>query len=319
VQAVSLEPDRLSIASQAWSVLKETADEWSKDNCSRLAAALSYYALLSLAPLLLLMVALVGLVFGEEGAREQVVQAMASVMGPQGLNAIETMADSAAMTRSGPLGSLIGVGIALFAASSAFVELQASLNTVWEIQPKRDAFIRSYALERFWSFLMVLGVSLVLLLSLLSSAVLAIVGEFFEHALPGGGTLWQVVNFFVSLSLITLVFAALFKLVPDVELRWTDVSLGAFLTGLLFVVGNLLLGVYLRTSGVTSSFGGAGSVVALMIWVYYSAQLVFLGAEFTQVYTRRFGSQRKAAGTDKPTASPGPSTPRPSDPSAQPG
>jgi membrane protein len=265
------------------------------------------------------MMAVVGLVFGQESAREQVVQAMAGVVGPQGLNAIETMADSARTTEHGTLGSIVGLAIALFAASNAFVELQQAINLIWDIKPKRDAVIRSYILERFWSFLMVLGVALLLLMSLLSSAALAIVGEFFEHVLPGGGALWLIVNFVISLSLITLLFAVVFRQLPDLELRWSDVSPGAFLTAVLFVVGNLLLGIYLTKSGVTSSFGGAGSVVALMIWVYYSAQLVFLGAEFTQVYTRHYGSLRAAA---EPASAPGQPTEqrsRTSDPSVSPG
>jgi membrane protein len=288
--------------------LKETGAEWSKDNCSRLAAALSYYALLSLAPLLILMVALVGLVMNEDEAREQVVTFMASVVGPQGLAAIETMATSA-RTAHGPLGSLIGLSISLFAASTMFVELQASLNTVWEVGPRTGPALRGYMLERFGSFLMVLGVAIMLFVSLISSAVLAIVAEFFESVLPGGGVVWQIVNFVVSLSLITLMFAVLFKVVPDVELRWSDVSVGAFVTALMFVIGNLLLGFYLRTSGVTSSFGGAGSVVAIIVWVYYSSQLVFLGAEFTQVYTRRYGSQRRTATHPNPTIPAGPARP----------
>jgi membrane protein len=277
-----------------WGVLKQTASEWSDDDVSRLAAAFSYYALLSIAPLLLVMVAVAGLVLGEDEARAQVVQAMGSVVGPQGLATIETIAKSAHAFQIGSLGSVVGLMVALFGASSAFVELQESLNTIWGVPVKRQRVVRSYLVERFWSFVMVLGVALLLLCSLFSSALLAIVGEFFESVLPGGGTVWQVVNFTISLGLTTLLFGLVFRVVPDVEVQWSDVWLGAFATALLFVLGNLLLGVYLGKSGVTSAFGGAGSVVALMIWVYYSAQLVFLGAEFTQVYTRELGSQTRA-------------------------
>jgi membrane protein len=279
---------------QLWELLKQTASEWSDDNVSRLAAAFSYYALLSIAPLLLVMVAVVGLVLGEDEARTEVVHAMGSVVGPQGLATIETIAKSAHAFRIGSFGSVFGLMVALFGASSAFVELQAALNTIWDVPVKRERVVRSYIIERFWSFVMVVGVALLLLCSLFSSAVLAIVGEFFESVLPGGGAVWQVVNFTISLGLTTLLFALVFRVVPDVELKWSDVWLGAFATALLFVLGNLLLGIYLGKSGVTSAFGGAGSVVALMIWVYYSAQLVFLGAEFTQVYTREFGSQARA-------------------------
>jgi membrane protein len=281
-------------------LLKETFSEWSQDHASRLAAALSYYALLSLAPLLLVMVAVVGLLFGEEVARQDVVETMSSVVGPQGVDAIQTIAKSAHASHAGPIGSLIGFAIALFGASGAFVELQASLNTIWDVGPKRGRVVLSYLLERAWSFVMVLGVAMLLLCSLLSSAVLSIVGEFFEEVLPGGRVVWQGVNFGISLGIITLLFAIVFKMIPDAKIAWSDVWIGSFATGLLFVIGNLLLGIYLGKSGVTSSFGGAGSIVALMIWVYYSAQLVFLGAEFTQVYARRVGSQ---TGAGRPASS----------------
>ncbi|HEX4354091.1 MAG TPA: YihY/virulence factor BrkB family protein [Polyangiales bacterium] len=281
-------------------ILKDTIREWSDDNVSRLAAALSYYALLSLAPLLLLMVALLGLIFGEDIAREHVVDAMSSVVGPQGMAAINTIAKSAHHTGTG-IGSIIGLGIALFGASGAFVELQASLNAIWNIPPKRsDKVWLRYVIDRAWSFVLVLGVAALLLCSLLSSAVLAIVGEFFEHELPGGGMVWQLMNSAISLGIITLLFAVVFKMLPDVKIRWSDVWLGSFVTALLFVLGNLLLGFYLGKSGVTSSYGGAGSIVALMIWVYYSTQLVFLGAELTQVYTQRVGSHSHLPRPERP-------------------
>jgi membrane protein len=272
-------------------LIEETISEWSKDNVSRLAAALSYYALLSTAPLLLVLVALLGLIFGEDIAREHVVQTLSSVVGRQGVAGIETIARSAHHANAGPIGSIIGLAVALFGASGLFVELQASLNTIWDVGPKQQQrVVLTYMLDRAWSFVMVLGVAVLLLCSLLSSAVLAIVGEFFAHVLPGGGLVWQFVNFGISLGIITLLFAFVFKTIPDIKIQWSDVWFGSFVTALLFVAGNLLLGVYLGKSAVTSSFGGAGSIVALTVWVYYSAQLVFLGAEFTHVYTRRHGS-----------------------------
>jgi membrane protein len=300
----SLEVPIVITPAKVWTALKETTSDWSDDNASRLAAALSYYALLSLAPLLLIIVAITGIVLGEDEARAQVVRALGGVVGPQGLAAIETLAQSAHALQIGSFGSLFGLVIALFGASSAFVELQASLNTIWDVPQKRNQVVRSYVIERFWSFVMVLGVAALLLCSLFSSALLAIIGELFEHLLPGGGPVWQVVNFLISLTLTSLLFSVVYRVIPDVEIRWSDVWIGALGTAVLFVCGNLLLGIYLGKSGVTSAFGGAGSVVALMIWVYYSSQLVFLGAEFTQVYTRLFGSQaraRLAANNDAPS------------------
>lgn len=279
---------------QAWTTLKQTAQEWSDDNVSRLAAALSYYALLSLAPLLLVVVAIVGLVLGEEQGRAHVIRAIGGMVGRQGVATIETIANNAHVFRFGSLGSSVGLLVALFGASSAFVELQAALNTIWDVPTKRERVVRSYATERFWSFVMVLTVALLLLASLLSSAVLAIVGQLFESVLHGGAMLWQAFNFAITVGLTSLLFAVVFRVIPDVEIHWSDVWLGAGITGLLFVLGNLLLGLYLSQSGVTSAFGGAGSVVALVIWVYYSAQLLFMGAEFTQVYTRLYGSHSRA-------------------------
>jgi membrane protein len=285
----------MSMTTEIWEAVKETASEWNRDNVSRLAAALSYYALLSIAPLLLVTVFVLGLVFGEESARGRVVQAMVSVVGPQGAAAIENLAKSAHYSGTGKLGSLIGVAIGLFGASGVFVELQAAFNTIWqapnEVSAKRHTTLMDFAIHRFWSFVMVLGVSALLLVSAISSAVLAIVGKFFENALPGGGVVWQVVHVGLSLGIITLLFSVLFKTIPEALVKWSDVWLGGFVTALLFVTGNVLLGEYLRNSGVTSSFGGAGSVVALVVWVYYSAQIVFLGGEFAEVYSRRFGSK----------------------------
>jgi membrane protein len=279
--------------SDIWSLLRETAEEWSNDNASRLSAALAYYTLLSLAPLLLVTVIVMGLVFGEDSGRQRAVRAMASVVGPQGSAAIETLAQSAHHSDS-TLGSVLAVLVAFFGASGVFVELQASLNAIWNVPEKRGKPVRRLAIGRFWSFVMVLGVAMLLLGSVISSAVLAIVGEFFENVLPGGHTLWQGVNFGISLGVISLLFTVIFRSLPDAKIHWSDVWLGGLLTGLLFVLGNFLLSIYLGKSGVASSFGGAGSVVALVIWVYYSAQIIFLGAEFTQVYARRYGSRRES-------------------------
>jgi membrane protein len=281
---------------QIVAVLKGTAEEWSKDNVSRLAAAVSYYALLSIAPLLLITVFVLGLVFGEESARVRVVSAISSVVGPQGTAAIETLAQSAHASDSSTLGTILGVAVALFGASGAFVELQASMNTIWDVPKRESPAALSYALDRLWSFVMVVSVSLLLLVSAVTSAVLSFVGEFFTHLLPGGQALWQIVNFGSSLALMSGVFAVMFRSLPDTDIRWTDVWLGSFITALLFVVGNLVLGVYLGKSGLTSSFGGAGSVVGFVVWVYYSVQIIFLGAELTEVYTRLLGSRSEATG-----------------------
>jgi membrane protein len=273
-------------------IWRETIEQWSKDNASRLAAALAYYALLSMAPLLVVTVLVMGLVFGEDDAQSRTISALSRIVGAQGTAALDMLADSAHREQHSALGSMVALLVTLFGASGVFVELQASLNAIWNVPAKKETVVMRYAVGRFWSFVMVLGAAFLLLLSVISSTVLSIVGEFFQNALPGGEFVWHGLNFTVSLSILSLLFAVVFRIVPDTNIGWGDVWLGALMTALLFVVGNLLLGVYLGKSGVTSSFGGAGSIVALVIWVYYSAQIVFLGAEFTHVYTYRLGSRR---------------------------
>jgi membrane protein len=306
-RAMTTRPTR----AQIWALLKDIADEWSKDNVARLAAALSFYALLSIAPLLLFTVFSLGLLFGEDSARTKVVDAISSYVGPQAMETIQTLAANAHASQHGALSSIIGAAVALFGASGAFVELQAALNTIWEVPLRRGAAIRSYAVNRFWSFVMVLAVSILLLISLIISAVVAFVGEFFEQVLPGGREVWQLINVASSLGVLTGVFSVMFRSLPETAIKWSDVWIGSFVTALLFVLGNLLLGVYLGKTGVTSMFGGAGSVVALVIWVYYSSQIVFLGAEVTEVYSRHFGSRQPAASGSKnpsprPSAGAGP-------------
>jgi len=274
---------------------QQTVRQWSRDNASRLSAALAFYALLSMAPLSVVMVLLMGFVFGEEGGRTHTSHALSAIVGPHGSQAFEMLAQSAHREGGSSLGSLVALLVTLFGASGVFVELQASLNTIWEVPEKREQRVMGYAVQRFWSFIMVLAAASLLFLSVVSSAVLSIVGEFFEHVLPGGHSLWHALNFGISLAILTLLFALIFRVVPDAVIRWSDVWLGSLLTALLFVVGNMLLGEYLGKSGVTSSFGGAGSIVALVIWVYYSAQIVFFGAEFTHVYAHRHGSRSQSA------------------------
>lgn len=270
----------------------EAIAEWQRHRASRMSAALAFYALLSMAPLLFVTILVMGVVYGDAG-RSRTLDALQAVVGSQGAAALDTLAQSAHQHHGySTFGSLVALLVTVFGASGVFVELHEALNTIWEVPETQEQIIRTFAIRRFWSFIMVLGAALLLLVSVASSAVLAIVVEFFEHVLPGGKLVWQWLNFGLSLSILSLLFALIFRVVPDAPIRWSDVWLGASLTALLFVVGNLLLGVYLGKSGVTSGFGGAGSVVALMLWVYYSAQIVFLGAEFTHVYARRIGSLR---------------------------
>jgi membrane protein len=208
----------------------------------------------------------------------------------QAAKAVQSIAASSANNeKAGIIGSIVGIAVGLFGASGVFGELQLVLNTIWGVKPKPGRGVKGFIQDRFFSFTMVLGVAFLLLVSLVLSSVLSGVGHFLAGALPGGETLWQVVNALISFGIITLLFALIFKVVPDVEVRWKDVSVGAAVTALLFTIGKTLLGLYLGKSSVTSSYGAAGSLVALVVWVFYSAQILFLGAEFTQVYATRYG------------------------------
>jgi membrane protein len=272
-------------------VVKETASDWSKDNATRLAAALAYYTVLSLAPLLVLAVSVAGLVFGQEAARGQIANELAAVVGPQAGKGIETMLANAKSPEDGTIGSIVGVVALMFGASGVFGELQASMNRIWNVEAKPGKGVWGYLRQRFFSFSMVLGVAFLLLVSLVLSAALTAVGAYFSHALPGGEALWQVLNFVLSLAVITLVFALIFKVVPDVKIAWRDVWIGAAVTAGLFTVGKFGLDMYLGRASVASPYGAAGSLIVLVIWVYYAAQILFMGAEFTQVYARHRGAR----------------------------
>lgn len=276
---------------QIGSLLKSTVVEWIDDNAARVAAALAFYTLLSMAPLVVLSIAIGGAVLGEDAARSHLVHEVGNLVGPQAAGALEAIVASAHQSESGVISSIIGVVVLLVGASGVFGELQYALDTIWGVKPKPKRGVVAMIRERLFSFSLVIGVAFVLLVSLVISTVLSGMGRFMEDSLPGGATIWQALNITVSIGVITVLFAMIYKVVPDVEIRWRDVWIGAFVTAVLFSAGKYLLGFYLGTSSVASSYGAAGSVVALVVWVYYSSQLVFLGAEFTQVFARQYGVQ----------------------------
>jgi membrane protein len=274
-----------------WSLLKDTAVDWIDDKAARLAAALAYYTLLSLAPLLVLAVSIAGLVFGDDAARGQISAQLQGLVGPQAGDAIQAILANAKTPTSGMLGTVLGGALLLFGASGVFGELQDSLNTIWEVQPKPGRGVWGLIRDRLFSFTMVLGVAFLLLVSLVVSAGLAAVGTFLESSLPGGEALWRILNVVISVVVISALFGLMFKVVPDAKIAFRDVMVGAVVTALLFTLGKTAIGLYLGKAGVASPFGAAGSLVVIVVWVYYSANIFFLGAEFTQAYARRFGSR----------------------------
>jgi membrane protein len=272
-------------------MLKDTGKDWLEDNAPRLAASLALYTLMSIAPLLIFAVSVAGLVFGEEAARGQIAGQLAGLLGEKGAVAVQAILANAKTPSSGVVGTVVGLALALFGASGVFGELQGTLNTIWDVESRPGRGVRGFVRDRFFSFTLVLGVAFLLLVSLVLSAALSAVGAYFSQTLPGGTTLWQVLNFLISLGVTSLLFALIYKVVPDVTIQWRDVWVGAIATALLFALGKLAIGLYVGRSSVASPFGAAGSVVALVVWVYYSAQILFFGAEFTQVYARRRGAR----------------------------
>jgi membrane protein len=244
-----------------------------------------------LAPLLLIAIAVAAFVFGEEAARGQVMEQIQDLVGKEGAAAIQAMIASAQQPKVGGIAATIGLATLLFAASGVFAQLQDSMNTIWEVQPKPGRGIWGTIKDRFLSFVMVLGTGFLLLTSLLLSAVVAGLVHFAASAVPGIGQAAILGNYAASFLIFTVLFALIFKVLPDVEISWRDVSVGSVLTTILFLIGKAVLGVYFARGEFGSTYGAAASVVILMTWIYYSAQILFFGAEFTKAFANRFGSR----------------------------
>ncbi|MBH8561868.1 YihY/virulence factor BrkB family protein [Nostoc sp. CENA67] len=273
-----------------WRLFQETFKEWNEDKASRLAAALAYYTVFSIAPLLIIVIAIAGAVFGEEAARGEIFRQIQGLVGTDGAIFIETAIKNANKPQTGTIASVISILLLLLGATGLFTELQDSLNTIWEVKPKPGRGFINIIRQRFLSFAMVLGIGFLLLVSLVISAVLSALVTYFSNLLPGVDSLWQIVSFLLSFGITTVLFALIFKVLPDVKITWSDVSIGAIITSVLFSIGRFLLGQYLGNSSFSSAYGAAGSLVVILAWVYYAAQILFFGAEFTQVYARKYGS-----------------------------
>ena len=279
--------------SDSWSLIKDTARRWLAHKDARLGAALAYYSVFSLGPLIVIAIAVAGLAFGQEAARGEVGRAISGLLGESGALAVNALLVGASKPHEGIVATVVGIGALVFAAVGVVVQLKDALNTVWEVEdaPKLGvwSFIRTYAL----SLAGVLAVGFLLLVSMLMTAALAAVGKLFAPYLPEASL--QLVGFFLSLGIISLLFAMMFKWLPDTPVAWSDVWLGAIVTAALFELGKLAIGLYIGKQGLESTYGAAASIVVVLIWVYYSSQIVLLGAEFTNVYARRYGSLRKAS------------------------
>jgi membrane protein len=275
----------------AFELLKETASAWIDDKASSRGAALAYYSMFAISPIIILTVSLAGLIYGEDAASGKVTAQLQGTIGPEIAAAVESLVRSASNPTSSTLAALVSLGVALFGATALFGELQDALNTLWRVTPRAGQPIVHLIRDRAFTFGMVLATGLLLLASLVVTAVLnAIAAHFTPEFLPAGLGMWQAVNWLGSLAFVTLLFALIFKVVPDVHVAWRDVWAGAALTGVLFTVGKYLFAVYVTRTGVASAYGAAGSLAVVLVWVYYSAQIVLFGAEFTRVQARRRGA-----------------------------
>lgn len=272
-------------------LLKEAAFAWVDDGAMRLSSSLAYYAIFSLAPLLVITISMAGLVFGEEAARGELSQQIATLAGTGAGDAIQAAVQSSAARKSaGALATVISTALLLFGASTVFAELKDALNSIWGVVVKPGRPFLTLLHDRFFSFSIVLAIGFLLLVSLVISFVLAALGAYMSGRLQLPPAVWRIWDFTISFVVVSGLFAMIFKLLPNVRLRWRDVWLGAVATSLLFTFGKLIIGYYLATSSVASSFGAAGSVVIVLAWIYYSACILFFGAEITRGYARKFGS-----------------------------
>lgn len=268
-------------------MLLAAAKGWSKDNVPRLGASLAYYTLFAIGPILIIAMAIAGAIFGPEAVRGEIVGQIDGLVGTEGARAVQDLLESANRDKSGTFAVIVGTITLLLAATGAFLELQHALNVIFRVKtdPKKSG-IKHLLTVRLRSFGMVVSIGFILLVSLAISAALAAMSGRLSQL--GAPALWQIVNIVVGLGVITLLFALIYRFLPDVRLEWREVWTGAFVTAVLFTVGKHLIGLYLGRSSVASSYGAAGSVVVLLLWVYYTAQIVLFGAELTRVYAEHY-------------------------------
>ena len=272
-------------------MLKDTYTEWSNDQVPRMGAALSYYTIFSIAPLLVIAIAIAGFVFGQKAVQGQITTQIQGLIGPESAHALQTMIQSAHKPAHGVIAPIIGVVVLLIGASGVFAEMQTALNVIWKVDTKAKSGVWNMLKSRFLSFGMVLGIGFLLLVSLMLSAALSAVAGYLQGMMSIPAAVFHVLDFLVSLAVIAGLMAMIFKLLPDVKIPWSDVWVGGILTAILFTIGKFLIGFYIGKSVNMSAYGAAGSIVIILAWIYYSAQLLYFGAEFTHVYSDQCGSQ----------------------------
>ncbi len=281
-QAITIR--NVSVWSSITELFKETVDGWVDDKAPRLGAALAYYTVFSLPPILIITTAIAGLVFGQDAAQNQIMREIGGLVGPDTAEAIQKIILSARHPATGIIATLSGLVVLMLGAVGVFVELQDALNTIWRVKPKPGRTLYYIFRDRWISFSMLVSTGFLLLVSMVISAASTAFSEYFEFL----RVVWFI-DFSVSFFLTTLLFAMIFKILPDVRMKWKYVWLGALVTAILFTAGKILIGLYLGKSAIASIWGAAGSVVMILVWIYYSSQIIFFGAEFIRAYMRRSG------------------------------
>lgn len=272
-------------------LLKETVSEFMADKAMRLSAALAYYSVYSLAPLLIIAISIAGAIFGDDAARGAIEYQLTNAIGRDSAVAVQDMLTAVHLEGKSTVMTIVGIAVLLFAATGVFAQLKDAMNTIWGIKVKPGGGVKTFVRKRLLAFSLVLVIGFLLLVSLVLSAAVAAATKWLGDAMPMPGHVFGVLSFVISVGVVTLLFAMIFKILPDAEVRWKDVWIGAFITSILFSVGKLLLALYFGREGAASAYGAAGALILLLSWVYYSACILMLGAEFTQVYARRKGRQ----------------------------
>ena len=286
-----LHQSRISVSKALGALLKQAGTAWLADDAPRLGAALAFYTLFSLAPVLIVAVSVAGFVFGEKTAQAEIVRQFQGLMGTQGATAIETILQSTNRPALGVFATMLGLLAILVGASGAFNELQDALNTVWKVDSRTKSFWTVTLRKRFFSLGLVVATGFLLLTSLFVTAALSAAEKLASNVLSMPVLLLQSLNFVFSFAVITILFAVILKFIPDTKIPWRDVRFGAAVTSLLFTVGKVIIGLYLGHSALTSAYGAAASLVIFLIWIYYSAQILLFGAELTHVYALKYGSR----------------------------
>jgi membrane protein len=278
---------------QFFSLMKKALAAWSDDYAPSMGAALSYYTLFSITPLLVIVIAIAGFFFGDDAVRGEIFVQLNGLIGAEGARTIEQMLQSVSRPEEGAIAAAISLAVLVLGATTVLGELQNDLDRIWRApQAKKTGGVLGFARSRLLSFVMILTIAFILIVSLVFSAAISLIGKWWGAWFGGWELLAHAIDLAASFGLMTMLFALIYKIVPGVHIRWHDVWVGAAVTALLFAIGKVLIGLYLGRSGVTSGFGAAGSLVLLMVWVYYSAQIFLIGAEFTWVYAHEYGSRR---------------------------